>query len=465
MTARGLGAHPSRDPGGRIRVSGTTLLAPQPTPTTPPSMAHSSPDSGSPGATGSTAANPDPTDSGSEAPGLCAEHPVFDAHQDSLLRALDLGHDLGVAPGPEPPHGVRGHFDLERARAGGLGSAVFVSWCEPSFLSSPDRHGEGGALRRTRQLLAEFHALLERHPAKIAFAGNGPARRRIRGEGRIAGIPGIEGGHSIEESIGALEWFFERGVRMMTLVWNNHLRWIRSCRGGAGPEVPKGLSSFGRGVVRRMNELGMVVDLSHAGERSFYDTLETSSRPVVASHSGCASLHDHPRNLTDEQLRALRDQGGVVGIVFCVPFLDGDARQEDTRIRESEAYRGIRTENATARFFHQGEHLQAQALPLPIDRVVDHIAHAVEVAGIEHVGIGSDFDGIQRRPLGLEDARGYPALAECMLKRGFDAGEVRAILGGNMERVFDRVTGPGTRASTQGLVALRRGDRCYPVAP
>lgn len=397
---------------------------------------------------------------GPEARELAAAYPVFDAHQDSLLRALDLGQDLGAAPPGDDPHGVPGHFDLERARAGGLGSAVFVSWCEPSFLAPPDEHGEGGALRRTRALLTEFHRLLARHPGRIGFAGNGKMRRELAGEGRVAGIPGIEGGHSIEESLGVLEWFFMRGVRMMTLVWNNHLTWIRSCRDGAGPEVPAGLSDFGRAVVRRMNELGMVVDLSHAGERSFYDTLDASTRPVIASHSGCKALHDHPRNLSDDQLRALRDQGGVVGIVFCVPFLDGDARAEDTRIRGSEAYRAIRTENATARFFHQGDHLQAHARPLPLDRVVDHMAHAVEIAGIDHVGIGSDFDGIQRRPLGLEDARGYALLAERMLERGFDSKEVRGILGGNMERVFDGVTGPGTRAWDQDLVVLRPEDRC-----
>lgn len=373
---------------------------------------------------------------------LLARLPVFDAHVDSLQLALDLGHDLGrTSPG---------HLDLERARRGGLGAVVFVSWVDPHYIAAE----RGGARARTEGLLREFHRLLARHSDKLAWAGNGDLLEQAGADGRIAGVPGIEGGHSIEESLAALEWFFVHGVRVMTLVWNNHLSWIRSCQDGAGPDVPEGLSPFGRSVVERMNELGVLVDLSHAGERSFHDALETSRRPVIASHSGCRALNPHPRNLTDDQLRALADRGGVVGIVFCTPFLDAAARSEENLLRETEGYRAIVDENRTARFLAQSAYLQREATPLPLDRVLDHVEHAVRVAGIDHVGIGSDYDGIQRRPEGLEDASCYGNLAEGLFQRGFSEGDVLGIMGGNMRRVFTEATGPGTRAHRELLGRL-----------
>lgn len=370
---------------------------------------------------------------------LIAERPVFDAHADSLQRALDLGDDLGVAG--------RGHLDLERGRAGGLGTLVFVSWVDPKHIE----RGPYGARDRTRALLREFHRLIERHPARVQFAGNAARAEEIRRRGAIAGIPGIEGGHSIEESLGELDWFFEHGVRVLTLVWNNHLAWIRSCQPGAGAHVPEGLSEFGRSVVRHMNRLGMVVDISHAGERSFYDALEESRVPVIASHSGCKAVCDHQRNLTDDQLRALAQHGGVVGIVFCTPFLSRAAGQDDARVRESEAYKAIADPNDTREFVLQSELLQREAPPLPAEVVIDHIQHAVEVAGIDHVGIGSDYDGIQRTPRGLESAACYGKIAELLLARGFTAPDVRKVLGQNMQRVFAAATGPGTDASTAEL--------------
>ena len=367
--------------------------------------------------------------------------PVFDAHVDSLQRALDLGDDLGSVTG--------GHLDLVRGRIGGLQAVVLVCWVDPVHMETK------AAGARCRALLDQYSALLERHPKLVTFGGNGRLVEEARARGLIAGIAGIEGGHSIEESLERLEEFFVGGVRVMTLVWNNHLSWIRSCREGAGPDTPAGLSDFGRDVVRRMNELGMLIDLSHASDQAFWDTLEVSDRPVIASHSGCRAVNDHPRNLSDDQLMALRENEGVIGAVFCTPFLDSDCAAALTRLRESEEYAAIDEGNEAATFFARARFLQESASPLPLDRVCDHICHAVEHAGVEHVGIGSDYDGIDHTPVGLEDASRYPALAAALLERGLTEAELKGIFWGNMARAFSRATGEGTQAHTiEGPVAV-----------
>jgi membrane dipeptidase len=362
---------------------------------------------------------------------LLARRPVFDSHVDSIGFAADLGHDLA--------RGAPGQFDLERAAEAGLGAWVVVCWPDPA-------HHLERSFARAAEMFAAAHALAERHPERFRLAGNGAELDSARADGAIAGILGIEGGHALEESLEKLEWFFARGLRCLTLVWNNHLSWIRSCQAGAGAGVPEGLSSFGREVVRRMNALGIVVDLSHAGERAFRDALETSTKPVIASHSGCRALHDHPRNLTDGELRALAAHGGVAGIVFHPGFLDAQARAEEARVRALPEYTGIAETHPAARFLAQQRVMRAMAAPLPAGRLVDHVVHAVRIAGIDHVGLGSDYDGVERGPEWLEDARGYSVLAELLARRGFGDEELAKILGGNMERVFRAAIGEGTVA-------------------
>lgn len=363
---------------------------------------------------------------------LLARRPVFDAHVDAIGFATDLGHDLGSA--------CPGQFDLLRAAEGGLGAWVVVCWPDPA-------HHLERSFERVNEMITAAHALAARHPQRFRIVRDGRELDQARAVGAIAGILGIEGGHALEESLAKLEALFARGLRCLTLVWNNHLPWIRSCQGGAGAGVPEGLSPFGRTLVRRMNELGIVVDLAHAGERSFFDALETSERPVIASHSGCKALHDHPRNLSDAQLRALAAQGGVAGIVFHPPFLDAAAKVEQERVRKLPEYAGITASDSAAKFLQQQRVMRAHVAPFPLARMVEHVEHAVEVAGIEHVGLGSDFDGIERGPEGCEDARGYASLAEGLAQRGFGDDDLLALLGRNMERVFRRVTGLGIRGS------------------
>jgi membrane dipeptidase len=371
---------------------------------------------------------------------LLAARPVFDAHVDAIGFAADLGHDLGER--------TSGQFDLERAAEGGLGAWVVVCWPDPA-------HHLARSFERAAEMLAAAHALEERHPARFRLVGSAPELAAARAAGATAGIAGIEGGHALEESRAKLEWFFEHGLRVLTLVWNNHLAWIRSCQPGAGADVPEGLAPFGREVLRAANELGVLIDLSHAGERAFHEVLATSARPVIASHSGCKALFDHPRNLDDAQLTALAAHGGVVGIVFHPGFLDAAARAEQARVRALPEFARAEGASPAARFLAQQRVMRARAAPLPAERLVEHVLHAIDVAGIDHVGIGSDFDGIESGPEGLEDARGYAVLAELLAQRGLGDEDLRRVLGGNMERVFAAATGPGTRAhGTRGRVRL-----------
>ncbi|MCB9915553.1 MAG: membrane dipeptidase [Planctomycetes bacterium] len=356
--------------------------------------------------------------------------PVFDAHVDSLQLALDLGADLGRR-GP-------GHLDLVRAREGGLGAVVLTAWVSPDFGARP-----GGHRARAEALLDELHALAARHPDACALVTDGAELAAARAAGRIALIAGMEGGHPLDDDLAALEHFWRRGLRVLTLCWNNHLAWVRSCVAeSAGPDTPAGLSELGRRMVRRCNELGIVVDLSHAAPQSFRDALDASCAPVIASHSGCKALHEHPRNLADDELRALAANGGVVGLPFLPSFLDADAQRAAADARAEPAYRALQAADDTALGLAQLAWLRERVPPLSIERLVDHVLHAIDVAGVEHVGLGSDFDGIQVSVGELDDASCYGRLVEPLLRRGLSEREVELVLGANFERVFAAVTAP-----------------------
>jgi membrane dipeptidase len=371
---------------------------------------------------------------------LIARRPVFDAHADSIGRALDLGHDLGV-------RGQEGHLDLVRGAEGGLGSWVVVSWVDPELYAT-------GAFARASAMMAAARELELRHPDRLRLVGNLSELHAAHQAKCVAGILGIEGGHAIEEDLGNLHILFEGGLRVMTLVWNNHLSWIRSCQAGADASIPTGLGEFGREVVAEMNYLGILVDVSHASEAAFYDVLTGAAVAPIASHSGCKALHDHQRNLTDDQLRHLAQVGGVVGVVFHPGFLSKEAREEEARVRQLPAYRDLSNADAAQLFLEQQVVMRAQAQPMAARYVVDHICHVVDVAGIDHVGIGSDYDGIERGPEWMEDARGYGVLAQLLVDRGFSIPEVEQILGGNMERVFGAATAKGSIANRSAQESL-----------
>jgi membrane dipeptidase len=281
-------------------------------------------------------------------------------------------------------------------------------------------------------------------PDGLELARTSADVRRIVASGRVAGILAIEGGHAIEEDLALLRVFHELGVRYLTLTWNNPISWAWPAR-AKGADA--GLSPFGREVVREMNRLGMLVDLSHASEKTFYDALETASVPVLCSHSCARAICDHPRNLRDEQLRALARNGGVVGVNFYSGFLSRpfveskrglDERDDAERAELRERHRDDPARmDAELRRVSRAYDAAEGALPRPpLAVLLDHVEHIARVAGVDHVGLGSDFDGVGALPEGIDDCEDLPLVTEGLLARGFPEGDVRKILGENFLRVL-----------------------------
>lgn len=351
---------------------------------------------------------------------------IVDGHIDTPQRMLDRGDDIALRL-------ADGHVDVPRLLDGGVGAAFFAIWVD-------DGYGPGQAFARALALIGAVEAQARRDP-RIELATTAEQVRAVAGRGHVAALLGVEGGHAIENSLERLETLYRRGVRYLTLVWNNGNDWAGS---SLDPRRRGGLTAFGREVVARMNALGMLIDVSHASDDTFWDVITSSTRPIIASHSCCRALAAHPRNLTDDQLRAVARTGGVVGINFFPVFHDEAYRQAyDALNRRLEPqYAAIRSrhpDNRTEADFeitrlrtvHVGE------LPAPtLDRLVDHIEHAVQVMGSEHVGLGSDFDGITVLPAPLKDATSLPLLVAALRARGLSDSDVRNICGENFLRLL-----------------------------
>jgi membrane dipeptidase len=318
---------------------------------------------------------------------------VIDLHTDALYEHVRGRRDIAL-------RSDQGHLDLPRMREGGVDAEVFAIWTNPKLL------GPGQRLRFVLKAIAEFKTICSRNPGTLCLALKPKDIAVARAAGRIAGILGVEGGHALEGDIANLPRLYRRGVRLVTLTWNNSNEFARSCMAMDGSR--RGLTRLGRQAVRLMNRLGIIIDLSHASSRTFAEVLEASTAPVICSHSGCHALRRFPRNLTDRQLRELGRAGGMVGIVFLPYFI----RRDQTKVT--------------------------------LDHVVDHIEHAASVAGIDSVGIGSDFDGFgDPPPIGLEDVSKMPALAARLRERGFSRPGVDKVMGGNFLRCWARITSSG----------------------
>ena len=364
---------------------------------------------------------------------------VVDLHNDLPTRILDDGFDPDRRhpPGFEP---AQGHTDLPRLVESGIAAQVLAAWVNASYARTP-----GASFERAMRLLDAVHAFVDRHPDHLRFATTAADIERARSDGKVAILAAVEGGHAIEDSLDNLRALHARGASYLTLTWNNGNAWAGSSIGADGTRTG-GLTDFGREVIREMNRLGMLVDVSHVSDATFRDVLETSTRPVIASHSNARALAGHPRNLTDEMLRAVAATGGVIGVNFYTRFLDdadAAAREAMDRALDAEQLQHARlgADDASLARWRSAEERRRGALlpPVPLSALVDHIEHIARVAGVAHVALGSDFDGISAVPQGMDDVTCLPVVATALLERGWLDDDVRKVLGGNAMRVMKQV--------------------------
>jgi len=360
---------------------------------------------------------------------------VIDLHADTVQFVVDEGADITRRL-------ANTHLDAVRMREGGLDAQFFSIWVEPNLYGA----GGAGAVARADEQVAAVRALAERHPETWALATSAEEVRRAKAEGKLAALLGLEGGYPIDGKLENVGRYYEMGVRYMTPVWTHSLSWAGSSGDAAGRT--RGLDEFGRAVVREMNRLGMMVDVSHVSDPTFWDIVETSTKPVVATHSNARAIVDVPRNLTDDMIRAVAKTGGVVCVVFYPAFVEpGWQRKKEAVDAEIAALVDEAGRRATGRGSYRRiardrvrEREYARRLPpVTAARVADHIDHIVRLVGVDHVGLGSDFDGIQAVPRDLASVADMPNLTAELLRRGYSAADVSKILGGNVLRVMEEV--------------------------
>jgi membrane dipeptidase len=353
---------------------------------------------------------------------------VVDTHDDTTQRFLDGDFDLA-------PRNTSGSIDIPRMKEGGLGAIFFSVWI-PSKITGP------GAVKRALDQIDAVREQVRKHPHDLALATTAAEIREARKQGKIAALLGVEGGHMIDSDLRVLRTYATLGVRYMTLTHSGNAEWADSSTDKA---VHNGLSDFGKDVVREMNRLGMMVDISHVSDKAFYDALEVSKAPLIASHSSCRAICEAARNMTDDMIRALAAKGGVMQINYHVGFLSQEFRSAEKahpeleqtialeiqkRCGDKEGCQLIEGDKITREYVVQGK------LPrVDWTKIIEHIDHAVKVAGVDHVGLGSDFDGANM-PFGMEDVTKLPQITEALLRKGYSESDVRKILGENTLRIM-----------------------------
>jgi len=356
---------------------------------------------------------------------------VVDTHDDTTQRFLDGKFDLGT-------RSSTGSIDIPRIKEGGLGAIFFSIWI-PSKVTGPD------AVHHAMIQIDAVREQVRMHPKYLVLATTAAEIREARKQGKIAALMGVEGGHMINSNLGVLRSYAALGVRYMTLTHSGNDEWADS---STDKPAHNGLTDFGKDVVREMNRLGVMVDTSHVSDKTFYDALETSKAPLIASHSSCRAICDAARNMTDQMIKDLAAKGGVVQINYHVGFLSQEFRDAEKanpelnkaisaevmkRCGDNEGCQILEGDHITREYVEQGK------LPrVDWTKIIEHIDHAVKVAGIDHVGLGSDFDGANM-PYGMEDATKLPKITEALLQKGYSEGDVRKILGENTLRLMTEV--------------------------
>jgi len=314
----------------------------------------------------------------------------------------------------------------------------FSVWCDGSY-------GPVKAFAHANRQIDTLLATIQRNPSKIALTTSPSQLKANLRKGKISALIGVEGGHMIEDNLDYLDSLYRRGVRYMTLTWNNSTSWATSAmlESSKGDSLKqKGLTEFGKQVVRRMNELGMIVDVSHVGEQTFWDAINTSTKPVIASHSCAHAICPVFRNLKDDQVKAIARNGGVIHLNFFSGFVDSSFMRRNQEFMEKhKAERDSLLKTVTDPYFAEDYLFQkyaaeVKALRPPLSMLLDHLDYIVKLVGVDHVGLGSDFDGISSAPQQLDDVTAFPVITEELIKRGYSKKDIRKILGENFIRVW-----------------------------
>ncbi|AMR32759.1 dipeptidase [Mucilaginibacter sp. PAMC 26640] len=356
---------------------------------------------------------------------------LVDTHNDILSNELITKQDAGKLQ-------TNGNFDLVRAKTGGLDVQVFSIWCG-------DQYGNGTAYAFANREIDSLQALINRNPDKMMLVTNAKDLKKAVKQKKLAAMVGVEGGHMIEDRVDYIDSLVKRGMCYLTLTWNNSTSWATSARDESlhGDTLPhKGLTELGKQIVRKLNKEGVMIDLSHPGEQTFKDVMALTTKPVIASHSCVYALNPHRRNLKDEQLKAIAANGGVVFVNFYSGFVDNsyEAKHAVFMARHKAQFDSLRVvyndyDLASIRLNALNK-TEADQLRPPLSMLIKHIDYMVKMMGIEHVGIGSDFDGAESYPLGLDSVTDYIKITAELLKIGYSEKDIDKILGGNFIRVL-----------------------------
>lgn len=355
---------------------------------------------------------------------------LVDTHNDAVTACIEKKVSLD-----QNLKGIN-HSDLARFKEGGLDYQLFSIWCDGEKVNP-----YAWAMRE----MDTIDAVAARNPDKIVVAKDWKTIKKTLKQGKIVAQYGVEGGHMIEDKIERLDTFYKRGVRYMTLTWNNSPSWASSHTFEKTPikgSQQKGLNAFGVQIVERMNQLGIIVDVSHVGEATFWDVIKNSKKPIMASHSNAFSLCPVTRNLKDEQIKAIGKNGGVICLNFSSGFVDSNYAKKDMAFRKNHQAEldsllatGIQREYAysalTSKYFEESE-----AIKPTMAQLLDHLDYIVKLIGVNHVGIGSDFDGISSSPRELQTVADFPKMTQALIEKGYSNKEIKKILGGNFLRVY-----------------------------
>jgi membrane dipeptidase len=376
---------------------------------------------------------------------LHREAVVIDTHNDVLSGAIMKGLSM------EDNLRGKAHSDFARFRQGGVDAQVFSVFCD-------ERFGKDTAFKYANLQIDALEDIARRNPDQMILVKSPAQLQMAIRQGKLGALIGVEGGHMIEDRLENLDALYARGARYLTLTWNNSTAWASSAMDEQGATfmgsarkdtlTHKGLTDFGKQVVRRMNELGMMVDVSHVGEQTFWDVMSTTTKPIIASHSCAHALCPIFRNLTDEQIRAIGKNGGVVFLNFFSGFLDSSFMRRVEQFQqvhkaERDSLKALKWSNyEVADWMAATYPREAEALRPPLSLLMDHLDHVVKLVGVDHVGLGSDFDGVTSTPRGLDDVSSFPLITQALRKRGYNKKQVKKILGENFIRVF-RANAPG----------------------